>query len=144
MVGTIGTGSAKDAQPQLRELLRRVRTGSLEEAKRILVELGAPEPSPEARWSETVGRQFFTVNLPFNENFHYIWFVTMAAELYDQFGAHRLAEQCLQSHNLQVEIGRDLDLLTGLGDKHITIYVTDPEKWRLIRQKLYFWLEIFE
>jgi tetratricopeptide (TPR) repeat protein len=124
----------------LKELLQLVRTGSFDEAKKIIIGLGAPEPSPEAKWSNEIGDQFLHSNQPLIENLHYIRFITLAAEIYDHFGAYHLAEQSLKGHNLQAEIDRDLDLIAD--EVHVFHHDTQLEKWKLLRQKLYFWLQV--
>jgi hypothetical protein len=124
----------------LEKLLHQVRTGGLDDARMTLTALGVPEPADSGRWSDRNGSVFLVAGQPIYRNANYIRFVTLAAEVYDQFGFKKLAAQCLRSRNLQTEVDRDLEESSSTSnviDRNI-----HPDEWRLLRQKLYFWLQI--
>lgn len=121
------------------EALRLMRIGSLDKAKKLLIGFGIPAPSATAKWSNEIGQQLLLCNQSPSENLDYIRFITITAELYDHFNAPSLVTKCLQSRQLQHDIDRDLKLAK---DTSLLHYDTNETGWRLLRQKLYFWLQV--
>jgi len=129
---TTGRGS-----PELKEILQLLRTGALDEVGNRLVALGAPPPGPGARWDKNIGRRFLRPGIRQNESHDYIRFATIAADAYDQFGLKEVSRQILDSNGLRLDVDRDLELAKSLKPKELS----EGDR-RLLRQKLYFWLQV--
>jgi len=132
------TTNGESAADLLKKLLRLLRTGALDNVGQELAKLGAPPPRVDATWTDDAGIRFLKTDIPLAENHEYIRFATIAADTYDQLGLRELARKVLKSRQLLAIIHRDLETAESVEPSG----GLSKEGWRLLRQKLYFWLQV--